>query len=108
MTTVNIPKKAPDRRAWIKYQLELKGWSLSALSKKHGYTRSAVQQALDRPYPKVEKIVASTLGMSVEQLWPERYPEVKATRAVDVRQPKRTRSVGGNTSHRKQRKRSHA
>jgi Ner family transcriptional regulator len=73
MKTKNIPKKADERRAWIKYQLELIGYSFAGLAREHGLSRTCVLSALYRPYPKMERIIAKKLGVRPPDLWPERY-----------------------------------
>lgn len=75
MLVNDIPKEPGQRREWIKYQLRLKGYSLAKLSLEYGTYRDAVVQALKVPVPKWEKIVAATLGLRPQDLWPERYRE---------------------------------
>ncbi len=72
---INTPPQKTDkkRRAWIKYQLEMKGYSLASLGLKHGLSRSCVRQAFVKPYPKMERLIAHTLGLRPEEIWPERY-----------------------------------
>ncbi len=54
--------------------LRKRGWSLTQLSLTHGYTnRSAIGQALYKPYPKAEEIIAKTLGVKPWEIWPSRY-----------------------------------
>ncbi|CAM3930459.1 MULTISPECIES: helix-turn-helix domain-containing protein [Pseudoalteromonas] len=57
----------------IKAALEVEGWSCRQLSFSRGYTSNAVQTALHRPYPVVEKIIAEVIGVSAFEIWPERY-----------------------------------
>lgn len=57
----------------IKSALEIEGWSCRQLSFSRGYESNAVQNALHRPYPAAEKIIAETLGVSACEIWPERY-----------------------------------
>jgi len=73
MTIVTIPKTASERRAWIKYQLELLGYNFAKLARELSLSRTCVLSALNKPYPKMERIIADKLGMQPEQLWPERY-----------------------------------
>jgi len=54
--------------------LHRRGFSLLQLSAENGYlTRGTVGDALDRPYPKCERIIARALGLKPEQIWPSRY-----------------------------------
>ncbi len=75
MTTKRPPKKAAERRAWIKYQLELRGESFATIARELGVTRQAVRRALDMPRPRMERAIAEKLGLKPWELWPERYPE---------------------------------
>lgn len=70
-----IPKTPAERREWIKRQLHLRGWSLAALSRAHGVSRTIAQIALSDPLPKWERIIADTLGTQPQLLWPERYDD---------------------------------
>ncbi|NNG45008.1 hypothetical protein HJP15_19140 [Pseudoalteromonas sp. NEC-BIFX-2020_002] len=69
--------ESADRPGWtvteIKAALESEGWSCRQLSFSRGYTSNAVQTALHRPYPLVEKIIAGVIGVSAFEIWPERY-----------------------------------
>lgn len=58
---------------WIKGMLELKKSSFAKIARELGVSRQAVRQALDVPYPKMERAIAAKLGLSPEKLWPERY-----------------------------------
>jgi Ner family transcriptional regulator len=49
------------------------GLSLRQLSFRHGYRRNTLRDALDRPYPKAEKIIARALGVAPSIIWPARY-----------------------------------
>jgi lambda repressor-like predicted transcriptional regulator len=49
------------------------GWSLRRLSIQYGYRPGTLQQALHRPYPAAELIIAGTIGVSPADLWPARY-----------------------------------
>ncbi|HYW03286.1 MAG TPA: helix-turn-helix domain-containing protein [Gammaproteobacteria bacterium] len=68
-----IPRDITVRRAWIKFQLEIRGYSLAMLAREHGVSRQQPQAALYKPYPKWERIIAETLGLKPADLWPERY-----------------------------------
>lgn len=68
-----IPLDADKRREWIKYKLKILGTSLAELGRQHQTTRQNVSTALYRPNPKWEYIIASELGLSPAEIWPERY-----------------------------------
>jgi Ner family transcriptional regulator len=48
-------------------------WTLRELSLAHGYSGNAVGEALRRPWPAVERIIADALGMEPQEIWPSRY-----------------------------------
>lgn len=70
-----IPLDERQRREWLKYQLGLRGYTLSKLAQEVGLSRHAAKQALHRPYPKMERIIAERLQLEPMQIWPERYDE---------------------------------
>lgn len=72
-TSSDIPADPVQRNEWIKYQLRLRGSSLSKLARRLGVTRQAVRNALSSPYPKMERAIAAELELRPEDIWPERY-----------------------------------
>lgn len=64
------PKK---RWAWILYQCNLRGFSLASLASRHGVARETLYQVRHKRYPRMERIIAESLGLSPRELWPERY-----------------------------------
>ena len=76
MSTLHGPKKtihSDMHRADIVAALRKKGWSLSELSRRNGLNSGTLKAALDRPYPKAEGIIAAAIGVTPEEIWPERY-----------------------------------
>lgn len=69
----DIPADPVQRNEWIKYQLRVRGSSLSKLARRLGVTRQAVRNALSSPYPKMERAIAEELELRPEDIWPERY-----------------------------------
>ena len=72
------PKKTSPPKDWhpadIKAALAKASWSLNQLGIEHGYTRmSTLADALHRPYPKAERIIAKALGVKPQEIWPSRY-----------------------------------
>lgn len=86
MNAHTIPQKPDERRAWIKYQLELRGQTMGGLARKHGLFRTTVVSALHKPYPRMERIIANVLGLKPEDIWPERYSEKHRSRRRKRRQ----------------------
>ena len=61
-------------REYIVYLIRSRsGQSLSQNSREHHLDRSAFAQALCRPWPKVEQLIAKTIGEDPWVIWPERY-----------------------------------
>ncbi|BFU64745.1 helix-turn-helix domain-containing protein [Rodentibacter abscessus] len=57
----------------IIYALKKKGTTLAALSRQSGLNSRTLNNALDRRYPKGEKIIAGAIGVKPEVIWPSRY-----------------------------------
>jgi Ner family transcriptional regulator len=62
-------------RADIKAALEKRGFSLARLARLNGYRRSSASMALFIPWPKMERLIASTIGTTPQEIWPSRYHE---------------------------------
>ena len=53
--------------------LKKQGTSLSAVSRKSGLASSTLANALNRHWPKGERLIAEELGILPEAIWPSRY-----------------------------------
>ncbi|EIY7073428.1 helix-turn-helix domain-containing protein [Salmonella enterica] len=53
--------------------LRKRGTSLAALSRQAGLASSTLANALNRRWPKGERLIAEALGVAPEQIWPSRY-----------------------------------
>lgn len=75
MNTKNdIKKKLKDwHRADILAALKKRNLSLAKLSRMNGYTSNCLANALDRPYPKAERIIANAIEEDPQNIWPSRY-----------------------------------
>lgn len=75
MHTSQALKKVPEdwHRFDITAALKKAGTNLSKLSEVRGYSRNNLRNALYRPYPKAEKIIADALGLEPKDIWPSRY-----------------------------------
>ncbi len=73
MPATDIPQDPRERREWILYRLRVAGYTLSSLARELGVARRTPQVALHRPYPRMERILAETIGHAPHELWPERY-----------------------------------
>lgn len=60
-------------KADIIASIKKKGTSLAALSREAGLCSSTLANALERPWPKGELIIAEAIGMPPEEIWPSRY-----------------------------------
>lgn len=71
------PKKSAQQdwhRAHILAELKIAGWSLSRLCRHHGYaSRATLTNALTRPWPKGQRIIAAAIGVPPQAIWPSRY-----------------------------------
>lgn len=77
-TLLNMTKK-PDteKQDWhpadIKAAVQKQGTSLARLSRQNGLSNSMCGQALQKPYPKMERLIATCIGMEPQVIWPSRY-----------------------------------
>lgn len=53
-------------------QLRRKNLTLAHLARENGCSPQLFYIALERPYPRIEKIIADALHVTVEDIWPER------------------------------------
>ncbi|HGU6621433.1 TPA: helix-turn-helix domain-containing protein [Citrobacter amalonaticus] len=53
--------------------LRKRGTSLAALSRQAGLASSTLANALNRHWPKGERLIAEAPGTAPEQIWPSRY-----------------------------------
>jgi len=72
--------KKPASKDWhkadIKAAIHKRDLTLKSITLAHGYhDPSACAQALHRPYPKAERMVAEALGLQPKDIWPSRYHE---------------------------------
>ena len=66
-------KRTGWHRADVIAELRKKGLSLSGLGRLNSLSPYTLKNALDKPYPRGEKIIAEALGESPATIWPERY-----------------------------------
>ena len=90
MTNYLVPLDETARKEWIKFQLRLRGSSLSAIARDLGVSRHAPRLALVKPYPRMERAIAKKLELLPQDLWPERYDEQGQSNRTSGR-PKRSR-----------------
>jgi Ner family transcriptional regulator len=64
-------------RADVIAALKKRGVSLASLSRDAGLGPRTLNNALDRRYPKAEKIIAEAIGVEPNEIWPSRYVEMR-------------------------------
>jgi len=82
LPTFNDPRQ---RSIWVQAQLQLAGISFAAIARVHGWNRRAVANAMQTASDPQEKAIAAALGVTQEQLFPERY-DAEGNRLHHVRQ----------------------
>lgn len=73
MTTKHVPKKPEEKRAWLQYQLKLRGSSFAKVARRAGVTRKAVSKAAHNPSERLANAFSAELELPAAVLWPERY-----------------------------------
>jgi Ner family transcriptional regulator len=74
-TSLDIPTDFEARRAWVVFQLRLRGTSFSAIGRAMSVTAQAVAMTMLVPSARMEAAIAEALGLSPQKLFPERYDE---------------------------------
>ncbi|EAW1720002.1 transcriptional regulator [Salmonella enterica subsp. indica] len=64
--------------------LRKRGTSLAALSRKAGLASATLANALARPWPRGEKLIADALDISPEIIWPSRYFDGEGNRTERI------------------------
>ena len=60
-------------RTSIIYELRKRGLTAARLADEAGMSRSSFYSAMQRPYPRVQRMIALALGLSVHEIWPQFY-----------------------------------
>lgn len=103
--THTAAQKKPAIQDWhpadVIAELRKIGWSLAQLGLQHGYVnRQSLAQALHKPYPKAEAIIAAALNLQPLQIWPSRYNvdgTPNRTRGMKPMRPAHIRIVSKDT-----------
>lgn len=77
-------QKVAFSRSWIKLSLGLRGFTIQSFAKQHGVKPSTVGTVFTRPYPRMERLIADTLGVAPEVIWPDRYDEKGKSNRVNL------------------------
>jgi len=70
------------------------GWTLAALGKYHGLSRSTLTHAFNRDYPAAELRIAEAIGVAAQVIWPSRW------NADGTKKPRGTRAMQFNAMER--------
>ena len=62
-------------RCQIREALLIEGFTLNGLERAAGLPSGAVNQALIKRYPKVDRVIAAVLKRELHEIWPNRYSE---------------------------------
>lgn len=76
-TITNGTNKSDWHRADVIAALKKKGISLAGLSRGAGLNSRTLNNALERRYPKGERIIAEAIGVQPCEIWPSRYAGVQ-------------------------------
>jgi Ner family transcriptional regulator len=71
--TSNPKGKDAFSRYWIRLNLGLNGFTIRSFAEKNGVKDGTVSVVFSRPYPRMERLIADTLGLAPETIWPSRY-----------------------------------
>ena len=71
--------------------LRKKGTTMAAVSRAAGLSSSTLSNALSRPWPKGEMLIAQALDMHPSAIWPSRYFDSKTRELIQ----RKVRSAGG-------------
>jgi Ner family transcriptional regulator len=69
-------------RQRILFELRERGTSAADLAARNGLQRFVVYSAMERPYPKVHKLIAEAVGQSPGVIWPQFYDADGARRLI--------------------------
>ncbi len=72
--------------------LHKKGTSLAALSRQAGLSSSTLANALNRPWPKGEWLIAEAIAVHPAEIWPSRYYDPITKQLIDRKKLIRSRS----------------
>jgi lambda repressor-like predicted transcriptional regulator len=75
MAKDSIPRDPLERTLWVQMQLRLKQMNFSTIARELGCHRQEVSMAMRLPLYRQEKAIAEALGVTVRELFPERYDE---------------------------------
>lgn len=63
--------------------LRKKGTTLAAVSREAGLSSSTLANAISRPWPKGEWLIAEAINIHPAEIWPSRYYDPKSNMLID-------------------------
>ncbi len=69
--------------------LRKRGTTLAALSRDSGLSSSTLANALNRPWPKGERLIAEALKVKPSEIWPSRYYDEKLDKVIERKERSR-------------------
>jgi Ner family transcriptional regulator len=84
-----VLRKSDWHSADIIAALRKQGTTLAAVSREAGLSSSTLANALVRPWPKGEWIIANALGLEPTEIWPSRYFHPETHQPIDRKQRKK-------------------
>lgn len=69
--------------------LHKKGTSLAATSRAAGLSSSTLSNALNRPWPRGELLIAEAIGVPAARIWPSRYFDPAGQKILKTLRPKK-------------------
>lgn len=81
---------------WILGELRLRGTSLRRLAAEHGVSQQAMSHALIASSSHLEAVIAEAIGLTAQQLFPERFDEQGNRLSWTREQQRITRQFGRN------------
>lgn len=79
-------------RAQIVAAIKDVGYTLERLSEINGLSKSAISTGISKPWPRVERIIARTIGLPPQKIWPPRY----SRKGVPIKRGRKVKSSGRN------------
>ncbi|MCK3654880.1 DNA-binding protein [Pasteurellaceae bacterium Macca] len=78
MSVLQNTKKTAEQdwhRADILAELKKRGWSLRTLAIEGNVSYNTLKTVLDKPYPKMERLIANAIGVAPEIIWAKRFAD---------------------------------
>ena len=66
---------------FIKFRIRTVHGSMANLARSSGVDPAVIRRALRHPYPRIEALIARAIGVTADEIWPERYTREKLSNA---------------------------